>query len=249
MVLRALIAATPLLVAACFVDNRPVGASASASSSDASSDTASSTGAPTTGTPPSTTTLATTTSESSSTGTSGDTGTTDPGTSTTADPITDPATTEAPPLTCAGHDQLGGGVGMAACGECVTTHCCEPFDDCAANDECVSAWSCIIAEPCESKWPSCPGALGALTELKQISDCFMGPCAEVCLISCAPQTAACAASKACSGLEACVAACARKCAPNDLECLHDCTLSCTDAFPEGVELLQAKTACQNPDCG
>ncbi len=240
MVLRALIAATPLLVAACFIDNRPVGASASASSTDASSTDASSTGAPTTGTTASTS-PATTTSESS-TGTSGDTGT-------TADPITDPATTEPPPLTCSGYDQLGGGVGMAACGECVTTHCCEPFDDCAANDGCVTAWSCIIAEPCESKWPSCPGALGALTELKQISDCFMGPCAEVCLISCAPQTAACAASKACSGLEACVAVCARKCAPNDLECLHDCTLSCTEAFPEGVELLQAKTACQNPDCG
>lgn len=245
MVLRSLLAATALLTAACFVDNQPIDASASVAASDTATST---TAGPTTTTTTGATTLpASTTGEPTSSGT-GEPATT---TTTTTPVTTDPATTEPAttgPEPCASLPQLGGALSLPACAACVQAHCCEPFDTCAGSDTCTKAWACISAEPCQSKWLQCPGVGEAAAPLKGISDCTLGPCADECLVPCAPQTSACANDPACSALESCLNICAGSCLPGDNECLADCNGSCIFQHADGFALWQAKADCLGTVC-
>ena len=248
MVLRSLLAATALLTAACFVDNQPIDASASVAASDT---TSASTGGPTTTTGATSLPASTDdTGEPTSSGTGGPgTTTTDP---VTTDPVTtDPATTDPAttgPEQCSSLPQLGGALTLPACAACVQAHCCEPFDTCAGSDNCTKAWACISAEPCQSEWLQCPGVGDAIAPLKGISDCTLGPCADECLVPCAPQTSACANDPACSALESCLNVCAGSCLPGDNECLANCNGDCIAQHVGGFALWQAKTDCLNTVC-
>lgn len=246
---RTLTVATAVLVAGCFVDNRPyaAGASVTGSDGDGTSGPASN---PTTGT-----TLPEASSDSGEPGTSGATTTTGPGTSTTltTEPATtaitsEPATTDPPPPECTGLAKLGGVATVPTCAACIATSCCEPFQDCADSEACGEAWSCISAQPCKNKWPNCPGVAESAAPLLKISDCIQGPCADVCLVDCVPQTSSCAAQPQCVAVEACLVDCTKSCAPDDLECLQACVAACYESFPDGVAPWQAKSSCLNAVC-
>lgn len=250
---RTLTVATAVLVAGCFVDNRPYAASASVTgNSDSGGDTTHGpTGNPTTGTAPgSSDTGEPGTTGAASTGPGTTTSTTDPATTTlTSEPATTaPATTDPPPPECQGLAKLGGVATLPACAGCIQTSCCEPFAGCASTDACIVAWACISAQPCKNQWPSCPGVAESAATLLKISDCIQGPCAEVCLVDCVPQTSACAAEPQCGALEACLGECTRSCMPDDAECLGPCADTCFDAHPNGFDLWQAKATCLGAEC-
>ncbi len=246
MALRTLITATALLVAGCFVDNKPVGATANNTGSDT---TGSASATTTTGA----TSLPTGSSDADSTATGSLTSTTGSTTTTTGDPATttpvttDPATTD-PPVQCKSLGVLGWSLNDPACRACVTAECCEPFDSCASMAPCAEAWDCIAGEPCPGKWPQCPGAVESAVPLVSISNCLMGPCFQVCNLPCLPQIAACDAEPQCGAYENCIAACNNQCM-NDNKCLALCSSDCGDGFPNGLDPALAKDKCQNPTCG